>query len=399
LVELLKYTLHHTVQRHPSLCYGLVEEKNNVDAHFYQLESIEFDDVVEIRLSKLPKEQQDRAMEKEIGVAHDHLFQEQDRKPGWKIVVLKHESEVFDNDTRVDVIYVNQHAIGDGTSAAAFHKTFIRFLHQAMDESDLQVSWPYEVPTELPELQLIEKVCPFPSKFASSVESKIVTSDDPSFDAWTAALPTMDRFASRARTLTIPSIDVSRIISYCRQLKTTLTGLLHSLFVIHLAKTVQDARGFRAVTPYSMRRFSGASDDEILNHISYITIDWKESVASLARSTQENSKGEEEVIFKITKQYQSEITEELCNVPQRGSAALIEVSNIEDLNKFCEDGLKEKRGCTYEISNIGAVTLPEIPAGSEGVQLEKLTFTQCGMFYSVCFRHLRYFSSPEEVLC
>lgn len=355
-----------------------MENTPELEAHFHQLETINWGDVVEVHSSKLPKGQEDSAISKHIGIAHEHLFRDQDRTPGWKIVVLRHEGYNSNGKTRVDIIYVNNHAIGDGTSAAAFHRTLLSFFYQATNEPDLKVSWPYRVPTELPAFSYIEEAVPFPQQQDVIPTSTTVLQNEP-FGLWTAAPPTMEHFVSRVQAITILSLGVSNILAYCRRLGITLTGLLHSLFVIKLAKTIESAHAFRGATPYSMRQFSGVSDDEIVNHISDIDITWKEDLVSLARSAVEGSKEEEGVILAITRQYRNEILEELSNIPTRGSTTLNQISQITDLDQYCEDAMKRKRGCTYEISNIGAVTLPERTEGSEGVELEKLTFTQCAM--------------------
>jgi hypothetical protein len=134
-----------------------------------------------------------------------------------------------------------------------------------------------------------------------------------------------------------------------------------------------------------MRRFSGVSDDEIVNHISYITTQWRDPLISSSRSILEGSKEEEELLQCITKQYRSEINSELASVPHKGPGALIEISKIQDFDKFCEEGMEKKRGYTYELSNVGAVAFPERPKGSEGIELEKLVFTQCGMVAGPAF--------------
>jgi len=248
-----------------------------------------------------------------------------------------------------------------------------------MSKTDLQVSWPYHVPTDLPGLCYVEEACRFPLE---PIDTGNITKLPPyPFDPWTAALPSLETFTSRVHIITIPASCVPNILTRCRHLKggATLTSLLHSLLVIKLSRTITTAKGFTAVTPYSMRRFSGVSDDEIVNHISYITTQWRDPLISSSRSILEGSKEEEALIECIAKQYRSEIDSELASVPDKGPGALIEISKIQDFNQFCEDGMKQKRGCTYELSNVGAVTFPERPEGSAGVELEKLVFTQCAM--------------------
>jgi hypothetical protein len=134
------------------------------------------------------------------------------------------------------------------------------------------------------------------------------------------------------------------------------------------------------VTPYSMRRFTKLSDDEIACHISYITSDWKKPLISAARTVAEGSKEEENLISKtsqISQIYQTALSAEFSVVPQRGPSALIELSKVKDFGDLCEDEMKRKRGYTYEPSNIGVVQLPDDSPGN--VRLEKLVFSQCAM--------------------
>lgn len=134
-----------------------------------------------------------------------------------------------------------------------------------------------------------------------------------------------------------------------------------------------------------MRRFTGFSDDEILNHVSYISTEWHSDIITLARSAGENTVEEEQVVAKITQQYQAEITEELAAVPVRGPKMLLDLVQIKDFDEFCQNKMKHDRTHTYEISNVGAVKIPENPFGDEGgVELEKLTFTQSGMVDGPC---------------
>lgn len=353
-----------------------IEEKGG---YFTILDIISWKDIVEFQVSDLPEGQEDDALANSIGKAHGFLFKDQDKKPAWKITVLEHQPKASDPTARVDIMYINHHGIGDGTSNAAFHKAFIGFLQQAISEpgSSDEVSWPFKVPN-LPALSLLEEAYPIPTPLTSIPPPTDVQAIKSELNVWASHPPSFsfDTYRSLVKAITIPPSTVTNILSECRRLKTTFTGFLHSLLVLHLSKLVPDARGFRAVTPYSMRRFTGASDDEILNHVSYISTEWHEDLISLARSAAENSAEEEQVIAKITQQYQAEITEELAAVPIRGPNMLIDLMQITDLDEFCLNKMKHDRTHTYEISNVGAVKIPE---SKGGVELEKLTFTQSGM--------------------
>ncbi|KAK1657233.1 hypothetical protein BDP55DRAFT_686341 [Colletotrichum godetiae] len=64
---------------------------------------------------------------------------------------------------------------------------------------------------------------------------------------------------------------MSRVIKTCRDISVSVTNLHHGLICVTLARILGDIPGLRAVTPYSLRRFTGASSREIINHISYTT--------------------------------------------------------------------------------------------------------------------------------
>ena len=52
------------------------------------------------------------------------------------------------------------------------------------------------------------------------------------------------------------------------------------------------------------------------------------------------------------------MSDELARVPEHGSPALIEISQIGDFDTFCQEAMRGRRGYTYELSNIGAVKMP-----------------------------------------
>lgn len=379
MTSLLKFAVYHTIQRHPALCYGLIEKTNNAEAHSVQLRTIEWDDVVEVQNSSGPQGDHDKALSKHIGVAHEHLFTESEQKPPWKLFILKHDEKLSDGSARVDISFINHHGIGDGSSGSVFHKTLLKFLFEGLSGADLQVSWPYQAPADLTRLPLLEEAFPFPQEpEAVTVEPSIIAKET-TIDAWTAIPPSMENLTSRVHISTIPGPSVKAILANCRRLQVTLTGLLHGLIIMHLSRAIETAQAFKGVTPYSMRRFTGTSDDEIVNHISYITTDWKEPLLSTSRSITEGSKEQEELIQRINQQFSTEITDELAQVPTRGPSAIVELSKIPDFDQYCIDGMQAPRNSTYEISNVGVITLPERPEGIHGIELDKLVFTQCGM--------------------
>ena len=115
--ELFKFALSKTITRHPALCFGVVEKSENSDAHFFRLDNIHWDDVVEIQTPESQNigssdEGDDVVLCKAIGTAHQHLWDNQKRKPCWKIVVVKYANESESPTRRVDVIFVSHRKYG-----------------------------------------------------------------------------------------------------------------------------------------------------------------------------------------------------------------------------------------------------------------------------------------------
>lgn len=135
-----------------------------------------------------------------------------------------------------------------------------------------------------------------------------------------------------------------------------------------------DAAGFRAITPYSIRRFTQVSNDEIVNHISYISTNFNSFSA-----VTENTPEEKAMLQNIAGQYQAEISSAIASVSAGHSPAeILAVSMLTDIDAYCEESMNKGRGATYELSNIGVIDMKSAEAKGD-VECQKLVFTQCGM--------------------
>jgi hypothetical protein len=374
-LEPLKYALRETIKQHPGLCFSLVEKTAESDTHFLRLPTISWEDVVQFQTSNASEEDGDSALSKLLRIGHQHLWKDTS-KPVWKVIVLSHTNSTQRLRSRVDIAFLAHHAIADGGSGAAFHKSFHRFLSQASTIPNLHSEWPYQVHSSTTIPTAVEEAITLPTPATFSPPP-------PKHSAWTAIppfLPTTPEILTRIHLITIPHPQVVNILRTTRRLAITLTGLLHALILTYLSRSVPSATAFRAVTPYTMRRFTGVSDDEILNHISYITTNWDIALLTTLRNGT-NDTEDEKTFVKVAQQFQSEITSELARVPIQGPKALIELAQIENFDGLCEEGMKRERGCTYEVSNVGVVKI----AGGTEVKLEKLVFTQCAMVAGPAF--------------
>jgi hypothetical protein len=233
-------------------------------------------------------------------------------------------------------------------------------------------TWPHLIPSTTAIPIPIEVAVPFPKI------SKLPTSTPPPTPRpWAGNPPRLNPYVSRTHLLILPAERLSTALIACRARKITMTSLLHALFLLYLSKTISSAEAFAATTPYSMRRFSGVSDDEMVNHIAFIVTQWKSSLIESLRAVEEDSEEEKRVIQKVTQQFTEEIASDLAGIPTVHSAGLIGFATIPDYDAHCQAGLKKTRiDETYEISNIGLVKLPNNGDGDDKVTLEKLVFSQ-----------------------
>ncbi|KAH8815028.1 alcohol acetyltransferase [Xylogone sp. PMI_703] len=384
-ISLLKYALNKNLQRHPVLSYGLLNRTEESDAQFWRQEKIRWEDVVELR--HVEDNDGDAILSNEIGKAHEYLFVDQTRKPAWKLFVVVHGTESL----AVDLIYVSQHAISDGLSCVAFHKSLYGYLMQGilLSESDLAVEWPYVVLSSTPAPLLVENFLNITPAIEKSETATIATTKSDKTNGpeiWTGPkphLPSHAAYASKLQILTIPGANVRQILAKARHLNTTITALLHALLVIYLSRTHPASPTFVAVTPYTLRPFTKISKDEMVNHISYIVSTWDRNVISAIRNAKPDAVDDFEASLPIAKQFRDEIETELKLIEAEcgGPAPLREAAAVTDHVAACNAAMNRKRSTTYEISNVGVADFgPSFPGdGKQVLRLEKLVFSQCGM--------------------
>lgn len=319
--------------------------------------------------------EEDEVLSQELGKAHELLFTDQDRKPAWKLIVVIHGGE---GRRTIDIIYLSQHAIADGLSCVAFHKSLYNYLLEGLSlpRLDLLAEWPYIVPSNTAVLHPVED-------FLTVTPSSPSTTETDKLEIWTGPppyLPSTTTYGSRVHILTIPTTSVREIQEGSRTLHTTVTSILHALTVTYLSHAVPTSDTFTGVTPYSLRPFTGVTKDEIVNYIGYIVSTWKPETVSSIRKAKAGSPEEFHASMLIGKQFREEIEAELKTVSAAdggGPTILRELAAVTDHMAAGRAALSSgKRGGTYELSNVGVA---DFGAGNEDLRLEKLVFSQCGM--------------------
>lgn len=179
------------------------------------------------------------------------------------------------------------------------------------------------------------------------------------------------------RVVTIPAHRLSGILQRCKRSNVTLTGLLHALICASLCRGIpEDHAGFRAVTPFSVRRHTEASDEDIVNHISFLTSHVPVAQLHEIEKCEPGSASEEHAVIQLAELFGRDMATKVREFPHGCMA--VQLSRIQDLLSHCRNQSGKQRQYTYELSNLGLSSNVVPPKGS-GLKLEKVFFTQCGM--------------------
>ncbi|QSZ35121.1 hypothetical protein DSL72_007986 [Monilinia vaccinii-corymbosi] len=383
----LSRALAKTIERHPSLCYGLLpgSQATRPKARFKRISRISWDDVVTIASSSefADGQAQEARVCEEIGSAHEQLFDDPEHRPVWRVRVLMYGA-AGDGTYRVYILFMAHHAIADGLSCASFQRTLHEQLCLAAvetgEKSDVQ--WPYSVPQTVGRPIALEDAMDISTPGCEALSPQPVSGEKKT-RVWTGnrpSLPTIESYRSLALLVTVPPGQVPRIVETCRRLKITVTGYLHGLIVSCLARSaVTDGQlSIRAGTPYSLRKFTQLPMVEMANHISSMSIEWNAELLNSMCHAAEGSLEEEKLIAAIGRQLTEELSAEIAKIAVEGVCHLRMVDRITDLKAYSREALSRERWETYEISNLGVVRMNPVPEQS-AFTLEGLIFSQCGM--------------------
>jgi hypothetical protein len=366
--------LYQTVQYHQSLCYGIIDQTADKEAHFLRLPEIHRDDITEFwgQSSEDKTDDEDTILTGLLEKFHVRRLFEGHRKPAWRIVVFKHGGQWGSNALqspsrqKVTLAFLANHALADGLSHSNFFQTFFRFFNNAPTE---QARWPFAVAADFRAAVPLEETVDLQAR-----DESIVSSIDPSANIWSGAnmfLNSIEDYGTGVRLVTIPQAPLSNALQLCKKHKISLTGLLNSLLLIYLSKATPTGHGFRSIIPYSMRHVTNASQDEILNHASGHVCEYPESLVSELRNSTENSSEELQLIVKLGLQCRRNLAAELARCPKNN--VLAGMIGVDDWYGSSKSQLGQKRAITFGISNLGSVP---VESSDAPLKLEKMIISQ-----------------------
>ncbi|KAG7439762.1 uncharacterized protein BT62DRAFT_976568 [Guyanagaster necrorhizus] len=194
------------------------------------------------------------------------LFNISSEAPLWRLVVLEEKI----------VVLAWHHCIGDGLSGVAFQRALLNALKQTQPQDIDSV---VEVPLTAkfsPSLESVVNVSPPLSVVLRGVLNLFLPIYwTPRFTAWTGnPVGHTPNTATRVRIMQFSASDVARFHEECRSHRATVTSALYAVAISALSQTIQDMKPsekyktIAASIPISLRSLSGASEEDMCEHVS-----------------------------------------------------------------------------------------------------------------------------------
>jgi Alcohol acetyltransferase len=336
---------------------------------------------------------------------HGQHWERIETKPPWKLVLSVPKVKAPEDKIQVDAVFAWHHALSDGLSGAAFHRSLYSELQKTcagFDFSKPEANWDgsyidsvLDIPSSLYDnfLEPVEKTLDIRPSYAFVAKVLFKGRYCPAWlyaylypdeaNVWTAK-PVFDSdpalYKSRAKFVEIPAPLVSEAIVACRNQKATLTGLMTGIIIAALRDLVPEAVSFTSEVPFTLRRASGISMDEMICHVSGMQTNYSAKFITLGKSIEDETRQKE--IWELAREYGKRMDDELSDhkLHRENETGLLEYAG--DTHAYVKRKLGKKRGQTFEISNLGVAKMAKGSNEGNPWTVERMVFTQPGMVIS-----------------
>ncbi|KAI9732681.1 MAG: hypothetical protein M1818_007415 [Claussenomyces sp. TS43310] len=267
--NLIYHVLKRVIQRHPALSLCIDDETSNTPL-WIRPGTIDLSQIVRFRGNV--------SREVLITESHNAWLDQVAELPLWRIVVGDVLPDQPDATQQlagrvVNVGFFFHHAIGDGTSGVAFHLSFLETLKElAAEDAPVAVLEPVLVPPEFDLLPALEAHNLSLTTFflARQIFADFMPKRGDN-QLWTG--PIIQRVVAEAPKtcsllLSLTHAVSSSVAQLCRDNKTTITPLLTYLVARILGTVYPSYSQFSGAIPYSVRKFTGTSNSEIVLQVS-----------------------------------------------------------------------------------------------------------------------------------
>jgi hypothetical protein len=307
-----------------------------------------------------------------------HEIKWKDASPPWSIHIMPMEESVA-KQKRFFAAFVYSHALGDGISGLAFHRTFLKSLMtkgsgQSLDPFDTPktpLPGPFDSSSRLP-ISWTYLLAPFLAVYmpkfitgffglqaaASTVDSGTWLGPPIFFDA-------TQTMQTRIKIITIEHDRMHRVLQACRKNEAKLTGTLHQI-ILHALKIKlpsEHISNFVSQTAINMRGSIGASSDEMGLFVSgYYEVHQKSNIGSIGSESFWQAARHTTVAL------------------AKGAATLADqpiglLRFLPSIRSWTKGKLGQKRDSSYEISNLGVFQPPHSEAKTKA-RISKMVFAQ-----------------------
>lgn len=200
---------------------------------------------------------------------HDKLWEDLQRKPGWKLIVHQTNQPSETSQTKLDISFAFHHAYADGQSAFIFHRDLLRALNSADTAPEALQDHVLHL-TERPTLPSgSEVIVPFATSWPyllrlvwseiiwkNLVPSWMKPKPSPDTISWTGNLINLEPHNANLRLIFVHQQVLTSLLSACREHRVTLTPLLHALVLASVTSRLPAdvAPAFKFSTTISLRR-------------------------------------------------------------------------------------------------------------------------------------------------
>jgi hypothetical protein len=303
--------------------------------------------------------------------------------PPWRIVVLplsssKHQGE---EKARCFIAFSFSHALGDGITALAFHRTFRDGIFDQVDKDCsalatpvAELPAPFDTAKNLPiswGFLLRPLIAVLLPKFVAEMLGLRATTSAVNSSTWNGVRMFLEpeSFYTCLKLIEFQGPEVENILQVARKNGARLTATLHQSIVRALSREIprSKAANFVSGTAVNMRRAVGVSDNEMgfFVNVCFEFHDREDVSASpWSGNAWANAKSLTEKLAECAVMLQDQTVGLLRYVPS--------------IRKWTAAKIGQERDCSYEVSNLGAfeATASKDPAGDDQCEITKMVFSR-----------------------
>ncbi|RSL64481.1 hypothetical protein CEP54_004706 [Fusarium duplospermum] len=351
LEEFWERAVARNILQHPLMQVGQVNE-DSAEPAWVRLETIDLSRHISWRVVSSTEDYPTIREQ----ILHEQLrtkFVELETRPGWRMVVLKRES-----DDLMEAILAWNHPHFDGTGAKVFHETMLETLNHSKGGSDLPILRNHILETVVNKQNL-----PPPQETAGNYSTSFGYMADtiwedvkPRLFGWASTPPTIwppispNPYETRFRTLTIDNQMLQGVLAACRAHKTTLTGLLHGITLISLTPQIpEEVLEVTGSTPLNLRRFIPARSEAFPN------LDPDKMIRDRIKTTADGSKLATctDIMWDVSTRVREELQEKLSQGLKNDLVGMM--GFVADWREYAKEAQRKPRAATWLVTNLGVL--------------------------------------------